>query len=578
MALSGAAGITLTTRSYLYAPRMLAADDLFLYWIDQQEVGKIPRAGGTVQLMTQNLDSDPYTANGIAADGSAIYWCETGSGRISTTFDFSAPSAEYFPLNAGRWWTFEVDGQPDQTYTVLAQSETVNGVQTRIVEHSDGYRQYFTNDAGGIRLHREYDPAVEVEGAGVQRATFTFSPPLTYAYPTMALGQTATSSGTARLDISALGTYYLNYSAQSTMEGFETLELAQGRFKTGRARVTVRFYGDIAGQYLDLTAVNENWLARGIGLVQWSESDGLTTDTGKMSATSIPLADLSVFQIADPLPPRLGQDFNYRIRVANNGPDTATGVVLADILPPGLTLVSAPAGCTVSGTTITCNAGTLAKGTAFTATLAVTATGAGVMENRISALGAEADPYPDDNAAARRDTVPADRDGDGIPDALELAGCTDADLADTDGDGLADGLEDKNFNGVIDPGETDPCAPDSDADGLPDLWELQNATDPMVRDDGADPDDDGFTNLDEFISGTDPQDGQSRPLADVDGDRRTTLADAILVLRSLVQSNAGAPLIRPDYATCDTDINANGRVDLAEAVYILQSLSRMRLP
>ena len=137
----------------------------------------------------------------------------------------------------------------------------------------------------------------------------------------------------------------------------------------------------------------------------------MTTDTGKMSATSIPLADLSVFQIADPLPPRLGQDFNYRIRVANNGPDTATGVVLTDIL-------------------------------------AVTATGDGIMENRISALGAEADPYLDDNAAARRDAVATDRDGDGIPDSVELAGCTDADLADTDGDGLADGLEDNNFNGV----------------------------------------------------------------------------------------------------------------------------------
>ncbi len=39
---------------------------------------------------------------------------------------------------------------------------------------------------------------------------------------------------------------------------------------------------------------------------------------------------------------------------------------------------------------------------------------------------------------------------------------------DTDGDGLHDGLEDKNHNGRVDPGETDPRSPDSDGDLIPD--------------------------------------------------------------------------------------------------------------
>jgi hypothetical protein len=34
----------------------------------------------------------------------------------------------------------------------------------------------------------------------------------------------------------------------------------------------------------------------------------------------------------------------------------------------------------------------------------------------------------------------------------------------TDGDGLADGDEDKNGNGVVDPGETDPLVKDNDVD------------------------------------------------------------------------------------------------------------------
>lgn len=58
-------------------------------------------------------------------------------------------------------------------------------------------------------------------------------------------------------------------------------------------------------------------------------------------------------------------------------------------------------------------------------------------------------------------TITADTgtDGDQYPDALELIAGTDLNDPDSDDDGLVDGMEDRNANGLMDAGETDPLNP-----------------------------------------------------------------------------------------------------------------------
>ncbi|WP_425334798.1 adventurous gliding motility protein AgmC [Myxococcus stipitatus] len=66
-----------------------------------------------------------------------------------------------------------------------------------------------------------------------------------------------------------------------------------------------------------------------------------------------------------------------------------------------------------------------------------------------------------------------DTDGDGIPDGIEVnVGGTDPLDDDTDDDGLLDGTEDKDHDGIVDPGETSPVLADTDGDGLQDGTEL----------------------------------------------------------------------------------------------------------
>ncbi len=73
-----------------------------------------------------------------------------------------------------------------------------------------------------------------------------------------------------------------------------------------------------------------------------------------------------------------------------------------------------------------------------------------------------------------------DTDGDGIPDSVENGTtCLSPTDKDTDDDGLDDGDEDKNHNGTVDSGETNPCNADTDSGGANDGDEVASGSNPL---------------------------------------------------------------------------------------------------
>ncbi|GAB6985612.1 hypothetical protein JCM10369A_21360 [Nocardioides pyridinolyticus] len=71
-------------------------------------------------------------------------------------------------------------------------------------------------------------------------------------------------------------------------------------------------------------------------------------------------SDVKITKTASVSSPNGGDFVTYPLLVENVGDSPATGVVVTDVLPAGVTFDSASAPCTVSGGTVTCNLGTLA--------------------------------------------------------------------------------------------------------------------------------------------------------------------------------------------------------------------------
>src|SRR6202035_1885852 len=140
---------------------------------------------------------------------------------------------------------------------------------------------------------------------------------------------------------------------------------------------------------------------------------GLTTNsaTGSVIVANANSADMAILKTATPssTAPE-GDTLTYALAVTNNGPASATNVVVTDALPSTLTYLSAT---TTSGTcseasgTVTCLLGTMANTGTATITILTTAGAPGVVTNTASVVADETDPNQLNNTSSQTETVTA---------------------------------------------------------------------------------------------------------------------------------------------------------------------------
>jgi hypothetical protein len=117
-----------------------------------------------------------------------------------------------------------------------------------------------------------------------------------------------------------------------------------------------------------------------------------------------------------------------------------------------------------------------------------------------------------------------DYDSDALTDLQEYEYGTDPTKTDTDEDSLNDGDEVKIYG-------TNPGVMDTDTDGMTDGWEVQYGLDPLVNNADDDADDDGYSNLQEFQAGTEPNNGDDfpnqAPIANAGSDQTVDEGDTV---------------------------------------------------
>lgn len=176
------------------------------------------------------------------------------------------------------------------------------------------------------------------------------------------------------------------------------------------------------------------------------DESNTTNNTDTAITTVSPEIDLAISKIDDDADETLapGDLVTYTIDTVNNGPSTATSVVMTDTLPTGLTFVLA--GSTVptsstpvaGGTQLTYNLGTLPdEGTARVTIVAqINADFVGTLTNTASVVGAEAETTMANNQATAQSTS-----------EIPLGTITGQVYVDVDGDNTLD-AEDQPIQGV----------------------------------------------------------------------------------------------------------------------------------
>jgi uncharacterized repeat protein (TIGR01451 family) len=257
------------------------------------------------------------------------------------------------------------------------------------------------------------------------------------------VGQTLTYTLSVTNRGPAPATFVTVTNVLPTTVGILNVTPSQG-FITIVDNVVVCNFGSLANGAVATATINVSPSIEGT-IVATATATAAQTDpiTGNnvASATTVvgPSTDLAIGIVDVPDPVVLRSNLIYIISVTNRGPSSASGVVVNNTLPAGVSVVSnytSQGVITASGSTVTGNLGNMTNGARATLTITVTSTNSGTIFDTANVTGDQADPDPSNNSASASTVVSPPF----VSFTAERAVLTFESLSPT--------------NGTVDPGET----------------------------------------------------------------------------------------------------------------------------
>ena len=327
-------------------------------------------AGGQLTYTIEVTNNGPGDARGVEVTdtlASSLTFVSFDAGTSSVTQSANGQDLTFTvgTLTSGQTetFTFLVDIASSATGTLVNQADiTTTDTDTDSTNDSDTDSVAIAIDTD-LTLTKAVDLSTAVPGQDTLTYTFTI------AHDTDSVSDSGQVTFTDTLPAGLTGDT-IN-APGSTSSGFDT----------GNQTVTVVYDPIPIGETRTFTVtalVNENatGTVSNTGSITVAGGETDTTNNEDTADTTLnPQFDVTITKVADDTTPAPGSNVTYTIGLTNSGPSTATGVVLSDDIPTGLTFSSGTLegqSPTVSGSTLSFPAITLDSGETQSATLVFT--------------------------------------------------------------------------------------------------------------------------------------------------------------------------------------------------------------
>jgi uncharacterized repeat protein (TIGR01451 family) len=344
-----------------------------------------PNVGDTVTFTVTLTNNGPDAATGVVVT-------DLLPGGLS--FVSATPSLGTYNSSTGLWSVGTVPAATPETLTLQAKVVSPDPqTNTATISHADQFDPNpGNNSAGATETPQQADLAI---AKSVSNPTPNVGDTITYTI-TLTDNGPDPATNVAVQDLLAAGVSFVSASATA------------GSYNPGTGVWTVPIVVVGAPQTLTITAtvVSSNPAANTASISHSDQFDPNPANNSATASTNPQEADLAVGKTVSNPTPNVGDTITFTVTLTNSGPSAATGVQVTDLLPAGLTFVSAtPSRGTYTNSTGLWNIGAVPNGGAAFLTLQALVVSPNSQTNTARVSRADQfDPNPGNNTASATET------------------------------------------------------------------------------------------------------------------------------------------------------------------------------